>query len=83
MLIFCYETPPEPKRRFLFRLYDKQGKGSIPMASIRDILTDELFVRAHYSEQNQPGSEDQKKLPSSFSERVMRDVMDDVMQKYD
>lgn len=45
---------------------------------IRSILTDELFVRTHYSEV-QPGVQ----LKSVMSDRVMKGVMEDVMHKFD
>ena len=48
------------------------------MLTIRGILTDELFVRSHYSEV-QPGIQ----VKSSYSDRIMRDIMDDVMVKFD
>lgn len=78
MSVFCYDTLPEIKRKFLFRIYDKEGKNEIPMIQIRSILTEELFVRSHYSEV-QPGLQ----VKSSYSDRIMRDIMDDVMQKFD
>ena len=78
MSVFCYDTLPEIKRKFLFRIYDKEGKNEIPMIQIRGILTEELFVRSHYSEV-QPGVQ----VKSSYSDRIMRDIMDDVMQKFD
>jgi Ca2+-binding EF-hand superfamily protein len=78
MSVFCYDTLPEIKRKFLFRIYDKEGKNEIPMIQIRSILTEELFVRSHYSEV-QPGVQ----VKSSYSDRIMRDIMDDVMQKFD
>ena len=31
MSVFCYDTLPEIKRKFLFRIYDKEGKNEIPM----------------------------------------------------
>ena len=78
MSVFCCETPPEAKRSILFRVYDKAGTQQIPMLTIRGILTDELFVRSHYSEV-QPGVQ----VKSSYSDRIMRDIMDDVMVKFD
>ena len=78
MSVFCCETLPEAKRQLLFRVYDKQGTQQIPMLTIRSILTDELFVRSHYSEV-QPGIQ----VKSSYSDRIMRDIMDDVMVKFD
>lgn len=50
MSVFVCETLPETKRALLFRIYDKAGTQQIPMLAIRNILTDELFVRSHYSE---------------------------------
>ena len=50
MKIFCYSTDCESKKSFMFKLYDKEGKGNIPIINIRNILTNELFVRSHYSE---------------------------------
>ena len=31
MSVFCYDTLPEVKRKFLFHIYDKEGKNEIPM----------------------------------------------------
>jgi Ca2+-binding EF-hand superfamily protein len=78
MSVFCYDTVPEVKRQMLFKIYDKDNKNEIPMTMIRSILTDELFVRTHYSE-IQPGIQ----LKSSYSDRIMRDIMEDVMHKFD
>ena len=48
------------------------------MIQIRAILSEELFVRTHYSEVLQG-----VQVRGSYSERVMRDIMDDVMHKFD
>ena len=55
MSVFCFETPPEAKRKLLFRIYDKENKQIIPLIRIRTILSDELSLRTHYSEV-QPGA---------------------------
>jgi len=76
--VFAYQVEPERKRRFLFRIYDRDNKQSIPILDIRHVLTQQLFVRTHYSE---VGTNVQVK--SSYSDRVMRTVMDEVMQRFD
>ena len=78
MAPFCYETVPEPKKELLFRIYDKEDKGQIPLLAIRGILSDELFVRSHYSEVA-PGLQ----VRSVYGEQVMKGIMEDVMRKYD
>ena len=48
MKVFCYSTDVSEKKDFLFRVYDKENKGAIPILNLRNILTNELFVRSHY-----------------------------------
>ena len=75
MLPFCFETVPEIKRTLLFRIYDKEGRNQIPLSMIKGILTDEIFVRSHYSET--------QNLKSTYSEKVMDGIIDDVKHKFD
>ena len=50
MKVFCYSTDVNDKKDFLFRVYDKENKGAIPILNLRNILTNELFVRSHYED---------------------------------
>ena len=50
MSIFCYSTAPIKKKSFLFQMYDYDNTGNIPINELRNILSNELFVRSHYSE---------------------------------
>ena len=50
MKVFCYETDNEEKKVFMFRIYDKKNKGSVPILDLRNILTNELFTRSHYDD---------------------------------
>lgn len=78
MSVFTISTEPERKKRLLFRIYDKENRGAIPILEIKKILNNDLFVRSHYSE-----AEVNMSVKSSYSERVMRTVMDEVMVKFD
>ena len=48
--MFCYETPVQVKKDFMFEVYDKDRSGTIPILEVRNILTQELFVRSHWQE---------------------------------
>jgi len=71
---FCYESHPDVKKQFLFRIYDKEGKQSIPIDTIRDILGHELFVRSHYSN---------PQATSSYGDQVMVTIIDDFKARFD
>ena len=77
----------EIKREFMFRIYDKDETGGIPIFNLRNILSYELFVRSHWSEVNdarQEGLQEQQQLiRSSFSDRVLKDVMVEIMEEFD
>lgn len=47
------------------------------MSQISHILTHQLFIRSHYSEASNT------QVKSSYSEKVMADIMEDVMKRYD
>ena len=69
----------------MFRIYDREDKGQIPLLNLRDILTKELFVRSHWEdvdEANQNPSQSSQ-IKSSYGDRVMRDVMTEIMDQYD
>ena len=68
----------------MFHIYDNQRRGSIPIQSLRDILTQELFVRSHYDDvELAKENRDYSKIQSSFSDKVMRGVMEEIMDEYD
>ena len=50
MNVFRYDAPVSLKKEFMFKIYDKQNKGFVSIVQLRNILTNELFVRSHYSE---------------------------------
>lgn len=75
MLPFCYEAHPDAKKQFLYRIYDKEGKQQgIPIDTIRDILSHELFVRSHYSS---------PQVTSSYGDQVMVNIIDDFKARFD
>lgn len=78
MSVFAIQTEPEKKKRLLFRIYDKENRRNIPLLEIRGIMTDTLFVRSHYSEVSPT-----LQVKSSYSDKVMRGVMEEFMLKYD
>ena len=85
MKVFCYQTQSKIKKSFMFNIYDKDGKESIPIINLRDILTNELFVRSHYSEVDMARQNhfEKSQILSSCSDRVMKEVMIEIMDEYD
>ena len=85
MKVFCYETDNEEKKVFMFRIYDKKNKGSVPILDLRNILTNELFTRSHYDDVSNAAENpsQQANIKSSYSDRVMKDVMVEIMDEYD
>ena len=69
----------------MFKLYDKFDKGEIPILILRNILANELFVRTHYSdvEMSAGNLQAQAAIKSSYSDKVIRDMMTEIMQEYD
>ena len=82
---FCYSTPIQVKKDFLFQMYDKDSSGLIPIVELKNILTNELFVRSHWEDvenaKDNPG--EAANLKSCFSDRVMKSVMIEIMEQYD
>jgi Ca2+-binding EF-hand superfamily protein len=76
--VFGCQTNPENKKRMLFRIYDRQNRNGIPLLDIRNIFAEQIFVRTHYSEIN-PNVQ----VRSSYSDRVMRQIMEEIVMKYD
>ena len=85
MKIFCYETSHEEKKAFLFNIYDRDENGAVAIVELRNILGNELFTRSHYSEVENAQAErtTSTALRSSFSDRVLKDVMLEIMETYD
>ena len=71
----------------MFRLYDVDDTGFIPIQELYNVLNYELFVRSHFSDVEncrQAGLAAQKQMiRSSYGDRVLKDVMLEVMEEYD
>ena len=84
MTIFCKETDTIKKKNFMFKIYDKDDKGAIPIVDLRNIITNELFTRSHYDDVNKAIEDEQNThIKSSYSDRVMKEVMKEIMAEYD
>ena len=85
MRVFCYETSVEEKKEFMFGIYDKEKTGMVPIVNLKNILTSELFVRSHDSEVESArfDAQSQSQIRSSYSDKVMKDVMLEIMAEYD
>ena len=69
----------------MFRIYDKEKTGMVPIVNLKNILTSELFVRSHDSEVESArfDAQSQSQIRSSYSDKVMKDVMLEIMAEYD
>ena len=84
MWIFCYSTPTYDKKVFMFQIYDNTNRGSIPIENLRNILTQELFVRSHYDDVDEAKElRDYTQIKSSYTDKTMREIMVEIMDEYD
>ena len=68
----------------MFAIYDKEGKGTIPIMLLHTIMSKELFTRSHWSEvETARNSDEIVGLKSAYSDGVMKNVMKEIMQEYD
>ena len=74
MSVFLIQTDLEKKKRLLFRIFDKDNRNILPITDLKGVISEQLFLRSHYMD-------DQKK--TVFSDRELRNVMDEIFEKYD
>ena len=79
MSVFLISTELEKKKRLLFRVFDKENRNILPILDLKGWLSQEIFIRSHYSEVEHT----EGKVKSVFTDAEMRNVMDEILGKYD